>query len=63
MTSDDVGLCERCKNARIVGTAHSRFWLCQLHKTDPRFDKYPRLPVRECDGFELLMPDDPPRTR
>jgi hypothetical protein len=26
--------------------------MCELSKTDPRFEKYPRLPVLACVGFE-----------
>jgi hypothetical protein len=38
---------------RVVdNTRGSSFSLCQRHKTDPRFPKYPRLPVVECRGFE-----------
>jgi hypothetical protein len=28
-----------------------------LAETDPRFVKYPRLPVLECDGFRRANPD------
>jgi hypothetical protein len=28
------------------------FSLCRLSKVDPRFPKYPRLPVLECTGYE-----------
>jgi hypothetical protein len=35
----------------VVGnTRGSRFSLCELSKTDPRFPKYPRLPVLACPG-------------
>jgi hypothetical protein len=47
-----VGLCASCRHARRVLTPRSTFWLCQLAAVDPRFDKYPRLPVLECDGHE-----------
>jgi hypothetical protein len=47
-----VGLCARCRHARIVTTPRSRFWRCALAVHDPRFEKYPRLPVLECEGFE-----------
>ncbi len=47
-----IGLCLRCRHARMVETPRSRFWLCQLAATDPRFARYPRLPVIECEGFE-----------
>jgi hypothetical protein len=47
-----VGLCFTCRNARRVETPRSRFWMCLLAATDPRFDKYPRLPMRECAGYQ-----------
>lgn len=48
-----VGLCARCAYARRVTTARgSLFWLCQRSEADPRFRKYPTLPVRRCPGFE-----------
>jgi len=48
-----AGLCESCRNQRIVKSGRgSEFSLCELHKTDPRFPKYPRLPVRECSGYD-----------
>lgn len=42
------------------------FYRCKLSDTDPRFPKYPRLPVRQCDGWsesvpgkvEIRLPDD-----
>jgi hypothetical protein len=40
---------------RIVSDRDSTFYLCQLSKTDPRFPKYPRLPVMECEGYERLL--------
>ena len=47
------GLCGGCVHARIVETAReSRFVLCELSRTDPRFPRYPNLPVLACDGFE-----------
>ncbi len=36
----------------VGNTRGSAFSLCLLAKTDPRFPKYPRLPVVECAGFE-----------
>jgi hypothetical protein len=28
--------------------------MCQLAETDPRFAKYPRLPVIRCAGYEKV---------
>ncbi len=54
MTLDPrVGLCSICRNSRPLENGRgSTFWLCELALTDPRFRKYPPLPVRECSGFE-----------
>jgi len=47
------GLCGSCVHARIVETARgSRFLLCDLSRTDPRFPRYPNLPVLRCAGYE-----------
>jgi hypothetical protein len=48
----DAGLCDRCRHQRVIrNTRGSTFSLCELSKTDPAFPRYPRLPVRACDGF------------
>lgn len=49
---DPVGLCRTCVHARVIQSARgSTFYLCRLSETDPRFDKYPRLPVVRCNGY------------
>jgi hypothetical protein len=56
-------LCERCEHARLVTSARgSEFWRCDLSERDPRFPKYPRLPVIRCVGFEARPPGEPPRS-
>ena len=47
-----MGLCLHCRHARRVPTPRALYWLCELAATDPRFEKYPRLPVLACDGYE-----------
>jgi len=48
-----VGLCSQCRHARLIeSNKGSTFLLCELSKTDPRFPKYPRLPVLACSGYE-----------
>jgi len=48
-----VGQCSLCRHARAIRSAkNSEFWLCERSNSDPRFAKYPRLPVRACPGFE-----------
>jgi hypothetical protein len=47
-----AGLCADCLHARRIESARgSRFFLCELSLTDPRFAKYPRLPVLSCSGY------------
>jgi hypothetical protein len=48
-----AGLCADCVHARSVESARgSIFLLCELSRSDPRFTKYPRLPVLSCTGYE-----------
>jgi hypothetical protein len=47
-----AGLCEDCQYARIIKSDRaSTFLQCQLSFADPRFAKYPRLPVLTCSGY------------
>jgi hypothetical protein len=51
--SQITGLCADCIYAtKIQSSKGSVFLLCELSKTDPRFPKYPRLPVLSCTGYE-----------
>jgi hypothetical protein len=48
-----IGLCADCQHMRRIESARgSPFYLCQLSATDPRFHKYPRLPMLACCGYE-----------
>jgi hypothetical protein len=50
------GLCANCVNARRIESARgSVFVLCQLSATDPRFPKYPSLPVSSCLGYLKML--------
>ena len=52
-----AGLCERCVHMQIVTSAKgSQFYLCRLSATDPRFPRYPPIPVIRCDGFTHADP-------
>ena len=47
-----AGLCASCRNVRVVDTRKgSRFYLCELSDTDPRFPRYPPTPVLRCLGY------------
>lgn len=49
------GLCATCRHLVIVTSDRgSTFVQCGLAKTDPRFAKYPRLPVIECPGHDKI---------
>ena len=52
------GLCERCRWARLVRTPRSAFWLCLRSREDPRYERYPRLPVTRCEGHDALPPGE-----
>jgi hypothetical protein len=48
-----TGLCADCLHARRIESPRgSVFYLCELSLSDPRFPKYPRLPVVSCSGYE-----------
>jgi hypothetical protein len=56
---ESKGLCGTCAHAQpITSQRGSEFSMCLLSKTDPRFPKYPRLPVIECVGYN---PQNRPR--
>jgi hypothetical protein len=48
-----VGLCAGCLHHREVANRRgSTFHLCERWATDPRYAKYPPLPVLRCEGYE-----------
>ena len=72
MDDERAGLCATCVHAQVVPSSRgSVFSLCRLSFTDPRFPRYPPLPVIACAGYvrthEPTNPgtDEPanPRTR
>jgi hypothetical protein len=51
--SGQAGLCDSCQHAlRIQSDRGSVFYLCELSASDPRFPKYPALPVIQCPGYK-----------
>src|SRR5580658_3417642 len=53
MSYGSVGLCVSCTHVRPIRSDRgSLFYLCSLSAIDPRFTKYPRLPVLSCTGYE-----------
>jgi hypothetical protein len=52
-TERRAGLCATCAHARRVTSARgSVFVLCERSRSDPRYPKYPLLPVLRCHGHE-----------
>ncbi|MCU1235155.1 MAG: hypothetical protein JWP63_3122 [Candidatus Solibacter sp.] len=48
-----AGLCADCLHARVNRSDRGAvFYQCTRSFDDPRFAKYPRLPVRICPGYE-----------
>ncbi len=59
--SPDVGLCSACTFARRVENRRgSVFYLCDRSAEDPRYPKYPPLPVLKCAGFVAMDPPPHP---
>jgi hypothetical protein len=50
--SAPAGLCATCAHLRLLASARSVFVRCGLSEDDPRFPRYPPLPVLGCDGYE-----------
>ena len=58
MHETNPGLCANCQHARRMESDRgSVFWRCDLSRSDPRFPKYPRLPVQSCEGYRPLQTD------
>ena len=54
MSAPAAGICQVCTHHRWVESRRgSSFLLCEKSAEDPRFPKYPSLPVWNCGGFEL----------
>jgi len=61
LDDEKAGLCRACLFVRLVQTGRgSTFYLCRRSESDPRFARYPGLPVIHCPGFEP-GPEQPPR--
>lgn len=52
------GLCATCEHLRLLASKRSVFARCGLADADPRFLRYPPLPVRVCPGYRP-EPDEP----
>ena len=56
-----AGLCASCTHSKAVTSSKgSTFIQCRLSFTDPRFARYPPLPVVRCDGYRERASDTEP---
>jgi hypothetical protein len=57
--SPHVGLCASCQHVKIIQSSKGSFFImCGRAKTDPRFSKYPVLPMMRCPGYEPRPEED-----
>jgi hypothetical protein len=54
-----IGLCATCEFRRTVEAARSTFYMCERSFTDPRFPKYPPIPVIRCVGYRSKADTEP----
>jgi hypothetical protein len=48
-----AGLCATCRHLKKNRSDRgSVFFYCRKSETDPRYDKYPQVPVLSCPGYE-----------
>ena len=60
----DNGICDECRHQRLVpNTRGSVFSLCERSREDPRFPRYPQIPVLSCPGFQPEQGPPPPERR
>lgn len=51
--TQERGLCDSCAHQKLVpNTRGSVFSLCLRSRSDARYPRYPRLPVKSCAGYE-----------
>jgi len=51
-----AGLCATCAHAdKIRSDRGSIFYRCLLSASDPRYPKYPRLPMLSCPGYASAL--------
>ena len=53
------GLCAACRHGEIVRSQRSAFLRCALADRDPRYARYPILPVLACRGFAAAVAEEP----
>ncbi|HSM13667.1 MAG TPA: hypothetical protein VLA66_06335 [Thermoanaerobaculia bacterium] len=46
------GLCSGCRHARLLRSRRGVYLRCGRSDAEPRYRRYPSLPVLSCTGFE-----------
>lgn len=60
--SGRAGLCGGCLHVQVISSDRgSRFYMCRRSQSDPRFPRYPVIPVLSCVGFEPRVGNSRPR--
>ena len=54
-----AGLCSSGRHAEILRSLRSAFLRCGRAAADPRYPRYPGLPVLSCSGFEAAAAGEP----
>jgi len=55
--SPPPGLCGTCQHALVIRSDRgARFIRCGRSDTDPRYSRYPPLPVAHCQGYDVRQP-------
>jgi len=52
-------MCDRCVHQQRVATSRSTYSLCLRSRADPRYAKYPPIPVIRCAGYQQRDDDRP----
>jgi len=53
MSAPDAGLCPTCRFVRLVPSVrNATYYRCGRSDDDPRYSRFPRLPVVSCPGYE-----------
>ena len=58
MVRMNPGLCATCRHVKRLESPRSVFYMCLRAETDPKFRRYPPLPVLTCEGFEEAGKED-----
>ena len=56
-----AGLCASCRHLLVLRSRRSAFVRCGRAADDPRFARYPPLPVAFCGGYEGQEEEDDPQ--